>query len=431
VRCFTVSYSGTLYASIEGTVCSRAEAFQTERQRIPEDNQDESAIIMSTTLVYVAAVLLSLVIFFLIHFLIVGAIIRISRIHKPRIHTPAYQIEVEQMGSLYQLGELESRFDQQDLRVVFTIVGLICAPIGFFLILSPWSSDIGGLLIHGWGVIWTSACLLPAIVSLTRRRQHIAVYTSGLIALKGEQRVIARWDQIEKFWKNVQIGRSPDSSDYFEYNIQLTDGTYYRFTDNLDPGVSNLGRRIEQEVTRLLLPQAIASCTGGTEMSWDGLRVSPTLLTVDRDDVHRSVPLDDLEVVTLDEEKLAIFRKSERQAWYKQRVETIANVAVFKGLVDHLLQEHIRSQLPLVIATYGDGTPLVFGRVTLTPHGIDVDQGKKQLPWDELSTVEVTDDQVSIRSRRDILRTWQRLARWMVPNAALLEELVQYRLMQR
>src|SRR5215469_9495419 len=148
---------------------------------------------MGRSLVYVAAVLLSLAIFFWIHFMVVGAIIRVRRIHIPRIHTPAYQLELQQLGSLHQLGELESRYDQQDLRVVFTVVGLICAPVGFFLILSPWSSDIGGLLIHAWGVIWTLACLLPPIVSLTRQRVHISVHTSGLIALKGEQRFIARW----------------------------------------------------------------------------------------------------------------------------------------------------------------------------------------------------------------------------------------------
>ena len=65
-----------------------------------------------------------------------------------------------------------------------------------------------------------------------------------------------------------------------------------------------------------------------------------------------------------------------------------------------------------------------FGRVTLTLYGIEVDQGKKRLSWNEVSTIEVTDDQVSIRSRRDVLWSWQRLARWMVPNAALLKELV-------
>ncbi len=379
---------------------------------------------MRTSFVYVAAVLLSLVIFVLIHFLVVGAIIRIRHMHIPRLHAPAYRIEFQQLGSLHQLGELESCFDQQDMRVVFTIVGLICAPIGFFLILSPWSSDIGGLLVHAWGVIWTLACLLPAIVSLTRRRVHIAVYTSGLIALKGEQRFIARWDQVEKFWKDIHIGRSADSGDSHEYKIQLTDGTFYRFTDNLNPVVSNLGRHIEQEVTRLLLPQAIATCTGGTEMSWDGLRVSPSLLIVDMDDTPTSLPLVDLELVTLDEEHLTIFRKSERRAWHKQRVETIANVAVFKGLVDYLVLQHIRNQLPLVIATHDAGTPMSFGRVTLTLYGIEVDQGKKRLSWNEVSTIEVTDDQVSIRSRRDVLWSWQRLARWMVPNAALLKELV-------
>ncbi len=106
--------------------------------------------------------------------------------------------------------------------------------------MSPWTPDITALLVHAWGMIWILLCLLPAIVSLTRRRLHVAVYAAGLIALKGEQSFITRWDQIEKFWKIVSIGYDGDSSDSYEYKIQRNDGTLYRFKDNLTPAVSHL-----------------------------------------------------------------------------------------------------------------------------------------------------------------------------------------------
>ena len=132
----------------------------------------------------------------------------------------------------------------------------------------------------------------------------------------------------------------------------------------------------------------------------------------------------------MDEEQLTILRKGQRSAWHKQRVETVANVAVLEGLLDHLVQEHVRSQLPQVIATYQAGTPIVFGRVMLTQQGIEVDQGKKRLSWDQVSTISLTDEQVNIQSRRDTLWRWQRLARWTVPNAALLKELAAYLLQE-
>jgi hypothetical protein len=87
------------------------------------------------------------------------------------------------------------------------------------------------------------------------------------------------------------------------------------------------------------------------------------------------------------------------------------------------LQQRVRSQLQQVIATYHAGTPIAFGRVTLTQQGVEVDQGKKQLLWHEVSTIEVTEEHVDIQSRRDRIWSWQQLARWMVPNAALLKEL--------
>jgi hypothetical protein len=387
---------------------------------------------MGTFLVGVAVVLLALAIFVVIHVVIVRAILGLDRFLKRRRRASPLQIHLEQLGVLQQLGELQQRFDQRDYRVPFTIIGVICAPVGFLLVLSPWTSDIGFLLVHARGVIWIAACLLPAIVSLTRRISHIGVYTGGLIVLKGDQTFAARWDQIEKFWKIVSIGRSADSTDTYEYKIQLADGTSYRFTDNLSPSVSQLGRHIEQEITRLLLPTAIARCESGGQMSWDGgLQVSRSQVSVDEGSDHRLLPLNDVEVVSLDEEQLTILRTDQKQPWYKRRVSTIANVAVFKGLLDHLIQQRVRSQLPPVIATYQAGTPIVFGRVTLTRHGIEVDQAKKRLSWPDVSTIEVTDQQVRICSRRDTIFTWRRLDRQKVPNAVMLQELTAYLLREQ
>ncbi len=142
-------------------------------------------------------------------------------------------------------------------------------------------------------------------------------------------------------------------------------------------------------------------------MTWDGLQVSSYLLSMDGG--HRSLSLDEVELVTLDEEHLAIFHKGQQRAWHKQRVEAIANVAVFKGLLDHLLQQRVRSQLPQVIAAYHAGTPIAFVRVTLTQQGVEVDQGKKRLLWHEVSTIEVTQEQVDIQSRRDRIWSWRRV----------------------
>jgi hypothetical protein len=144
-----------------------------------------------------------------------------------------------------------------------------------------------------------------------------------------------------------------------------------------------------------------------------------------------ALPLVDVELVCLDEEQLTILRSGDRRPWYQWRVETIANVAVLKGVLDHLVRQRARSQLSQALATYHAGTPLAFGRVLLTQEGIEVDHGhrhnarnrrRKQLAWHEVATIKVTDDLVTIQSRRDTFGSWQRLARWMVPNAALLQE---------
>jgi hypothetical protein len=67
----------------------------------------------------------------------------------------------------------------------------------------------------------------------------------------------------------------------------------------------------------------------------------------------------------------------------------------------------------------------------LTQQGIEVDQGKRRLSWPEVSSVEVTDQRVSIHSRRETIWTWQRIDRWMVPNALLLRELTAHLLQEQ
>src|SRR5215469_18646318 len=116
---------------------------------------------MSTFLVGISVVAAALAIFVFIHVVIVRAILGLDRFAKRRRQTSRRQVQMEQLGVLHQMGELVKRFDQQDYRVPFTIIGVICAPVGFFLILSPWTPDIGGLLVHAWGVIWATACLVP------------------------------------------------------------------------------------------------------------------------------------------------------------------------------------------------------------------------------------------------------------------------------
>src|SRR5258708_11778700 len=234
----------------------------------------ERTTIMSTFLIHFGPLLPVLAVSIAIPIVFVGAFVGIGRMRRQGQRTTTQQMQVQQMAALHDLGELQKSFDQQDMRAIFTVIGLICAPVGFFLLLSPWTPDITALLVHAWGMIWILLCLLPAIVSLTRRRLHVAVYAAGLIALKGEQSFITRWDQIEKFWKIVSIGYDGDSSDSYEYKIQRNDGTLYRFKDNLTPAVSHLGRHIEQEVTRLLLPVSIATSAGGAEITSHALHAN-------------------------------------------------------------------------------------------------------------------------------------------------------------
>ncbi|MBA2678992.1 MAG: hypothetical protein H0U76_11435 [Ktedonobacteraceae bacterium] len=248
---------------------------------------------------------------------------------------------------------------------------------------------------------------------------RVLLCSEGVVTLKKGQAEAIRWDQVEALWKDVSLSHGSDSSDTYQYTLVRNDGVKLEYSNKITD-IELLGRKIEQEVTRHLLPAALAAATAGHNVVFGDITVSTH--TISAEAGRKTLPFSELEHIAMDEEVLDIYRKGEKRAWHHQQVSQIPNPAILQEIVDHLQQEEVRRELPQVIAAYTTGTPIVFGDLSLSLQGVEIDQGKERVPWSEIKSIDVKEQEVSIRLWSKLLY-WKTLPRWMTPNAAMLKEL--------
>ncbi len=90
-------------------------------------------------------------------------------------------------------------------------------------------------------------------------------------------------------------------------------------------------------------------------------------------------------------------------------------------LADIIEQQVARKQLPQLLAAYSAGIPISFGDLTVTQQGLSLDQGRKTLPWSEVSAIKFSREYVLSICKRGKFWDWYSNAR--MPNALTFLEL--------
>ncbi|MBA2676873.1 MAG: hypothetical protein H0U76_00510 [Ktedonobacteraceae bacterium] len=255
----------------------------------------------------------------------------------------------------------------------------------------------------------------------------VLLCSEGVVTLNKGQVDAIRWDQVEAFWKDVSLSHGSDSSDSYDYTLVRNDGVKFEYPDRITD-IQKLGQQLEREVTRRLLPTALATATAGHDVGFGAITVNAHMISAEAG--HKTLPFSELEYIIMDEEKLYIYRKGERRAWHHQRVSPVPNPAILKEVISHLQQEEVRHELPQVITAYTMGTPIVFGRLSLSLQGVEIDQGKERVAWSGIRSIDVREQDVSIRLWNK-LQYWKTLPRWMTPNASMLKGLVAHIMQER
>jgi len=252
----------------------------------------------------------------------------------------------QQLAISHNLGGQRAEYK---LAITCQIIALLfLAVIGFaiigFFMLYTGSTFLLPLVLGGVGLF---IVILLGIVSLYRKRNmRILVYEQGFVYIgqKDNMRVI-RWDQIACVWHKVTVststsrnadGTSSTSTSYsHSYTIECFDKTTLVLHETF-ARLQEIGKIIERESARYLLPNAQRAFHHGQPLSFGPLSINMTGITA-----HRGafLPWQEVKDVIIKENygNVAIRKKGKWLNWASYKLEQIPNVVVFQTLAKSMI----------------------------------------------------------------------------------------------
>jgi hypothetical protein len=327
----------------------------------------------------------------------------------------------------HKLGPLHTIHEPGREAYIYRFVSLFSIIVGCLIILfffvsydSLFSSWLlwQAALIPLVGVTWLVLAAWIFLTPYIYPRLRIFVYRDGLIYVRGKAEVL-RWNQMERVWKDFYVGRKGPYAR--SYTVRRSDDVLFVFTAELK-NVEALGRLIEIEITRRLLPRALASYQTGGPVVFDEIVVSSRGIGVKSG--RKLLFWDDFGRLSIDEKKIALYKKSMDAAWTVLNVANVPNVEVLKELIAHIQREMVMAQLPHIV-DYNAGRVVTFGALQVSMQGVSIDNGNHLLPWSEIASIGVGECEVILR-REDRVSEWYALPLWKVTGIVELKELINY-----
>jgi hypothetical protein len=268
------------------------------------------------------------------------------------------------------------------------------------------------------GIIWLCIGLWISMAPIISPRIRVYLCPKGLIYLKYRISVI-QWDDINQFWKNIHLDEKARVS--YSYTLQRKDGATFALTSKL-PHIERLGAFLEREVTRHLLAQTIGAWRSGKELEFADIRVNRQGIALQSE--QKVLPWRNIDRLTVDKATVSIHRKGDSWEWATLSISGIPNVGVLKGVVDTILQEMLHTRVPQIQA-YRSGFTVYFGKLGVSQGGVSLNNDEGLVPWNEVASFGVGESEIIIH-RIGLAEKWYTIPTWMVTDAPILKELVEY-----
>ncbi len=237
---------------------------------------------------------------------------------------PQMPLAVFQLAGTYQLGSFKAMY-QPTLPNPLAVIGFVLGFIILDLILAT--------VIYNSGYIVYILYILPIVIivyapfGIAQSNLRVYTFTNGLVRAKGAQADVVRWDQVEAVWQNLlRIYGSTNHT----YTVRRGDGATFKFSSVLR-NIAHLGQTVQQEVTRVLLPRAIAAYNAGDAIPFGTLSVSVQGITHGRE----TLVWNQVQGVEVKRGYVSVKKAGKSRAWVRLRVSTIPNFFVFMALVNY------------------------------------------------------------------------------------------------
>lgn len=235
--------------------------------------------------------------------------------------------QVAHMAQSAQLGALDEVY-----KPSFTNSALIIA-----IALAVIIPDLAIFAIVKYGFDYTIYALVAipcmavifALGALYNRSLKVYVFHEGLIRVKGTNAELVRWNQVEAIWLESMKMRYDGSKAYI---LQYDNGKRLTFAPTV-AHLMQLGKTIEQGVTRHLLPLMITTFQQGNTITFGEL-------SVDKAGIHKGNELlswTNLKSLEITPNGLLLVCQGQQIDWSKIKETDIPNFLIFTGLVNHII----------------------------------------------------------------------------------------------
>lgn len=344
--------------------------------------------------------------------------------------TSQRQVPLDILGAAtaYRLGVPEKVFDPRQEQFAFRLIGFVSLFLGCLIILI---FLVAFEQLFSWWVLW-QALLIPLVglawlifggwVLLAPHlypQPHVYVCPEGLI-VSADRIEVVRWDQMERLWRESD-GRANGRRRYI---VRRSDEALIPFGNDLKD-VERLGALIEQEITRRLLPRALAAYRAGASVSFDEIVVSKRGLELCGS--KQDISWQHFGSLEIGAQFILIRLPQARGLVARIKTASVPNARILSQLVDYAYREHVLSCKPHIVA-YASGVPLSFGKLRIGQQGVRIEQGEPViLAWEEIGAIGIGPREVMIARGRDRhTREWYVLPLWEIANLNQLRDVVEY-----
>ena len=335
--------------------------------------------------------------------------------------------DIYQYASQQQLGTPQAACKPRKASMLSRLPGIFCVLIGGLLIaiffflydnVFSWWPLWQQALLPGIGIAWIATGFWLLLTPLLYPSPRVFICPKGLIYATRKKEPVP-WELIMGLWKAPADGQANDAA--YTYTIRRVDGKTFVMTEELS-NLALLGERLEDEVTRCLLPRAITTYKTGAALHFGDIAVMPQGISARRGD--KLLAWNEVENVVLKDATMRIRRKGELRDWETMSIAEVPNANVFKGVVEAILREHARNQHPHIIA-FKEGAAICFGGLSISRQGVKLHDSQLALSWGEIAGIGVGENGVIIHAKGKV-QQWHTLPLWRLSDTPRLQELVEY-----
>ena len=189
----------------------------------------------------------------------------------------------------------------------------------------------------GCGGILLALGILMIVGAWQDRNRRVAVFTNGLVHVRGQTADVIPWSEIESVWQKI--------TDHYDSTGVLKLRTTYLYTiqergedetivlgEDLND-IKTLGETIQEEVTRVQLPGALAAFKRGETLTFGPLTIDTKGLAHEQSTLAWS----EIKGLKVDKGVFHVLKKGNWFTWTTVTVDQIPNLMVFLALVDGIL----------------------------------------------------------------------------------------------